>query len=62
MASAHPEAFAYLVDNNLLDRDLGTQKAWYEQIVDWLPVIIILIGAAIFIPFISKLIPSKEAT
>jgi hypothetical protein len=61
MASAHPEAFAYLVDNDLVDRDLGSQKAWYEQVLEWIPVIVILIGAAIFIPLITKFIPSKEA-
>ena len=60
MASAHPTALTYMVDNDLVDRDLGTQKAWYEQIVEWIPVIIMLIGAAIFIPLIIKFIP-KEA-
>jgi hypothetical protein len=61
MASAHPTALTYMVNNNLVDRDLGTQKAWYEQIVEWIPVVIMLIGAAIVIPLVMKIIPGKEA-
>jgi len=60
LAAAHPTALTYLVDTNLVNRDLGSGTAWYEQIFNWLPVILILIGAAIFIPIITKLIPSKE--
>jgi len=55
MASAHPTALEYLVNNNLIGQD------WYQEIFKWIPVVALLIGAAIFIPFIMKLIPGKEA-
>ena len=55
MAAAHPTALQYLVNNNLIGQD------WYAQIAGWIPAIIMVIGAAIFIPLIMKLIPGKEA-
>lgn len=33
---------------------------WWEQIIDWIPIVVILFGVAIFIPLISKLIPGGK--
>lgn len=52
MAATHPEALAYLEEHEATN--------WWEQIIDILPLILILIGAAIAIPLIVKLIPGKE--
>lgn len=58
IASAHATAYQWMDDSGVLNRDLGEDKAWYEQILDILPVIIILIGAAIVVPLIIKVIPT----
>lgn len=49
-----PEALQKLKDYN------ATNNNWWETIIDILPLILILIGAAIAIPLIVKLIPGKE--
>jgi len=35
---------------------------WWEQILGWVPIILILIGAAIVLPFVVKLIPKGKGT
>jgi len=49
LASNKPEALQNLQNYNATN--------WWEQITSWLPIIVALIGVAIFIPLISKLIP-----
>ena len=40
-------------------KDYGATN-WFEQIMDWLPIILFLIGTAIFVPVIMRFIPGKE--
>ena len=49
LAQNDPDALQKLKDYNATN--------WWEQITSWLPIIVALIGVAIFIPLISKLIP-----
>lgn len=49
LAGHRPEALANL--------DAFGATSWWERIFDILPIVIILIGAAIFIPLVTKLIP-----
>jgi hypothetical protein len=52
LAQHDPDALTALKDYNATN--------WWEQITDWIPIVLILIGAAIFIPLISKLIPGGK--
>jgi len=52
MSAAHPTALQTL-------KNYGATN-WWEQIPNIIIIIAILIGAAIFVPLITKLIPSKE--
>lgn len=52
LAANKPETLAAL-------KDYGATN-WWERIIEWFPIILILIGAAIFIPIITKLIPGRE--
>lgn len=51
LAGHRPDALSALKDYNASN--------WWEQIVEWIPIVVILIGAAIVVPLITKLIPRQ---
>jgi len=51
LAQHDPDAFAAL-------KDYGATN-WWEAISEWIPIVIILIGAAIVVPLIMRIIPKE---
>lgn len=52
LATRYPDAAKYLAD-------IGADN-WWEGVSKWIPIVLVIIAAAIFVPLLTKLIPGRQ--